>query len=105
MCQTAGSIPLNPNIACLLDIEHIAWRNHCLNRAMKDIEEVDAELKNLSTKTLDIHCTINGSNILSAALYNVHHAAHKTKLKLMAVTRWILICDMYNSHTKASEEI
>ena len=38
-------------------------------------------------------------------LYNAHQAVYETKLKLMAVTCWILMCDMFNSHAKASDEI
>ena len=38
-------------------------------------------------------------------LYNAQQAVYETKLKLMAVTCWSLMCDMFNSHAKTSDEI
>ena len=71
MGQIADSTAMNPKIARLLKIVHIACRNHCLNLACKDMEADDTELGQLTTDTQDVHRTINASNKLCAVLYNV----------------------------------
>jgi len=47
--QVAYSNALNPRIARLLEILHIACQNHCLYLACNDIEEHDTVLKVQST--------------------------------------------------------
>ena len=48
LAQVADSTALNPKIAKLLKIIHIACRNHCLNLACRDMEKHDEELGDLS---------------------------------------------------------
>ena len=103
IAQTADSTALNPKIARLLHILHIACRNHTLNLACGDMEEKDSNLQPLSIDTQDAHRTIRASNKLTAAMYNVQECAYR--LKLLVVTRWNSVCDMFESHVKAAKEI
>ena len=103
MAQVADSTALNPKIARLLEIVHIACRNHALNLACKDMEEDDEELAGLATETQEVHRTINASNILTATMYNVQQSA--TSLRLLCQTRWGSICALFNSHLQNVLEI
>ena len=47
LAQVADSTALNPKIARLLEIIHVACRNHCLNLACRDMEKEDTELNDL----------------------------------------------------------
>ena len=67
------------------------------------MESEDQELHQLGEQTGDVHRTINRSNKLTAVLYNVQQAL--TALKVQAKIRWLSLCDMLNSHNKASLEI
>lgn len=103
LCQVADSTALNPKIARLLDIKHVACRNHCLNLACKDMEIDDPGLKVLIADTQEVHRKIRASNKLSAVLANASEHAHR--LKLQAVTRWNSVCDLFLSHEKSANEI
>jgi len=67
------------------------------------MEEEDNELAQLSADTQAVHSTIRASNKLTATMYNVQQSAHR--LKLLCQTRWGSMCDLFNSHVKASTEI
>ena len=105
MAQVADSTALNPKIARLLEIVHIACRNHALNLACKKMEEEDEdeELAGLATDTQEVYRTINASNILTATMYNVQQSA--TSLRLLCKTRWGSICALFNSHLQNVLEI
>ena len=103
IAQTADSTALNPKIARLLNILHIACRNHTLNLACKDMEACDSDLQRLSIDTQEAHRTIRGSNKLTAAMYNVQQCAYR--LKMLVATRWNSVCDMFESHIKAVKEV
>ena len=108
--QIADSTALNPRIARLLNICHIACRNHCLNLGCKDMENNCDALKRLATMTQDIHRKIKASNKLSASLENIQAscralddtavAGSNCKLKLAAPTRWNSITTMLSGHEK-----
>jgi hypothetical protein len=108
--QIADSTALNPRIARLLKIVHIACRNHCLNLGCKDMENNCDTLKRLATMTQDIHRKIKASNKLSASLENIQAscralddtavAGSNCKLKLAAPTRWNSITTMLSGHEK-----
>ncbi len=50
IAQVADSTAMNPKIAWLLKINHIACRNHCLNLGCKDMKRDCPELKDLPTR-------------------------------------------------------
>ena len=101
--QVADSTALNPKIARLLRIVHVACRNHCLNLACQDMEKSSQDLSDLSAKTHENHKKINSSNKLTAALANVQQAAYHLKMK--AATRWTYLTDMFLSHLQAEDDI
>ena len=103
IAQTADNTALNPKIARLLKILHIACRNHALNLACKDMEANDPELARMSEETQEAHHIIRGSNKLTATVHNVQECVYR--LKMLVVTRWNSICDMFESHVKATREI
>ena len=103
IAQTADSTVLNPKITRLLDILHIACCNHTLNLACKDMEASDSNLQWLSIDTQEAHDTTRASNKLTNAMYNVQECAYR--LKLLVVTRWNSVCDMFESHIMAGNEI
>ena len=67
------------------------------------MEAKDKELATLSTKTQETHRTIKRSNKLTAALANAQQTCYA--LKLTAPTRWNSLCDMFNNHIKAEDDI
>ena len=86
IAQVADSTALNPKIARILEIYHVACRNHCLNLACKEMEGEDDELSELAVQTQEVHGTIRASNKLTATMYNVQQSCHR--LKLLCQTRW-----------------
>ena len=106
--QVCDSTNLNPRIASLLKICHIACRNHCLNLACKDMEKNCCELSELAAKTQDLHRKIKASNKLSAELENIQLMEEETcpkKLKLQAATRWNSMESLFTSHVTLGETI
>ena len=106
--QVCDSTNLNPRIATLLKISHIACRNHCLNLVCKEMEGNCKELSDLVTKTQDLHRKIKASNKLSAELENIQLVEEVTcpkKLKLQAATRWNSMEGLLTSHVKLGEQI
>ena len=51
IAQVADSTAMNPKIARLLKINHVACHNHCLNLRCKDMERDCPELKDIANKT------------------------------------------------------
>jgi hypothetical protein len=96
IAQTCDSTALNPKIARVLNIKHVACQNHCLNLGCKDMKKNSTELKELSEKTQEIHRKIKASNKLSAVLENVQANARELdssvsagKLKLIRATEGV----------------
>jgi hypothetical protein len=85
------STNLNPRIAALLKICHIACQNHCLNLTCKDMEKNCSELSDLAEQTQDPHRKIKASNKLSTELIeniqSMEEVSCPKKLKLQAATR------------------
>jgi hypothetical protein len=103
---------MNPKIARVLKIFHVACQNHCLNLGCKDMEKNCIKLSDLSEKTQDIHRKIKGSNKLCAVLEHVQATACEYdssvwagKPKLVAATCWNLLEAMLQSHKKALDVI
>jgi hypothetical protein len=108
IAQTSDSTAMNPKIACLLKIFHVACQNHCLNLGCKDMEKNCIELSDLAEKTQDIQCKIKGSIKLSADLENVQTTACEYdssvwagKPKLVAATCWNSLEAMLMSFAKS----
>jgi hypothetical protein len=108
--QTSDSTALNPRIARMLYIYHIACRNHCLNLGCKDMEKNCPELKEISEKTQSIHRKIKASNKLTAVMENAQASASELgsshpKLKLLSKTRWNALEAMLSNHKKTLDAI
>jgi hypothetical protein len=111
--QVCDSTNLNPRIATLLKIGHIACQNHCLNLACKDMEKNCTELSDLAAKTQDLHRKIKASNKLSAELENIQlmetddddRKPCPKKLKLQAATRWNSMETLFTSHVTLGDNI
>ena len=111
--QVCDSTNLNPRIATVLKISHIACRNHCLNLACKDMEKNCTELSDLAAKTQDLHRKIKASNKLSAELENIQLMEKgdddskpcPKKLKLQAATRWNSMESLFTSHVTLGDNI
>ena len=114
--QVADSTALNPKIAKLLGINHIACRNHCLNLACKDMESNCGDLERLAEATQECHRKIKASNKLTASFENIQASsralsdgnnarARGQKLKLRAATRWNSLTAMLEGHLKSAENI
>ena len=69
---------MNPKIAWLLKINHVACHNHCLNLGCKDMERDCPELKDIADKTQEVHCKVKASNKLTAELENIQANSHAT---------------------------
>jgi hypothetical protein len=74
IAQVANSTALNPKIARVLGIKHIACRNHCLKLGCKDMEKHFSELRDIAAMTQEVHCKVKVSNKLTAELKNVQEA-------------------------------
>jgi hypothetical protein len=110
--QTSDSTALNPRIACLLEIYHIACINHCLNLGCKDMEKNCSELSDISDKTQAIHCTFKASNKLTAVMKNVQASASEldssvpiVRLKLLSMTCWNSLEVILVNHMKTVTSI
>ncbi len=71
IAQVADSTALNPKIARVLGIKHIACRNHCLNLGCKDMKKHSSELRDIADMTQEVHRKVKASNKLTAELENV----------------------------------
>ncbi len=80
IAQVANSTSLNPKIAGMLGIKHIACPNYCLNLGCKDTEKHCSELKNIADLTQEVHHKVKASNKLTVELENVqaHHQESDT---------------------------
>jgi hypothetical protein len=111
IAQVADSTAMNPKIARLLKINHVACCNHCLNLGFKDMERDCPELKDIANKTQEVHRKVKASNKLTAELENVQansHALNKTgtdRLKMKAATCWNSLEAMLKSHVENVEGI
>ena len=115
IAQVADSTALNPKIARVLGIKHIACRNHCLNLGCKDMEKHSSELRDIADMTQEVHRKVKASNKLTAELENVQaccrqlDATGKTggggRLKMKAATRWNLLEGLLKSHIDCIEAI
>ena len=111
IAQVADSTAMNPKIARLLKINHVACHNHCLNLGCKDMERDCPELKDIANKTQEVHCKVKASNKLTAELENIQansHALNKTgtgRLKMKAATCWNSLEAMLKSHVENVEGI
>jgi len=110
IAQTSDSTALNPRIARMLYIYHIACQNHCLNLGCKDMEKNCPELKEISEKTQSIHRKIKASNKLTAVMENAQASASELgsshpKLKLLSKTRWNALEAMLSNHKKTLDAI
>jgi hypothetical protein len=109
--QVADSTAMNPKIARLLKINHVACRNHCLNLGCKDMKRDCPELKDIANKTQEVHRKVKASNKLTAELENIQansHALNKTgtgRLKMKAATCWNSLEAMLKSHVENVEGI
>jgi hypothetical protein len=109
--QVADSTFMNPKIARLLKINHVACRNHCLNLGCKDMKRDCPELKDIADKTQEVHRKVKASNKLTAELENIQansHALNKTgtgRLKMKAATHWNSLEAMLKSHDENVEGI
>jgi hypothetical protein len=112
IAQTSDSTALNPRIARLLEISHIACQNHCLNLGCKDMETNCSELSAISDKTHAIHRTFKASDKLTAVMENVQASASEldssvpiVRLKLLSKTRWNSLELMLVNHMKTVTSI
>ncbi len=115
IAQVADSTALNPKIARVLGIKHIACRNHCLNLECKDMEKHFSELRDIADMTQEVHRKVKASNKLTAELENVQaccrqsDATGKTgdggRLKMKATTRRNLLEGLLKSHIDCIEAI
>jgi hypothetical protein len=71
MAQVADSTSLNPKIARVLGIKHIACCNHFLNLGCKVMEKNSSELRDIADMTQEVHSKVKASNKLTAELENV----------------------------------
>ena len=114
IAQVADSTALNPKIAHVLGIKHIACCNHCLNLGCKDMEKHSSELRDIAN-TQEVHRKVKASNKLTVELENVQaccrqsDATGKTggggRLKMKAATRWNLLVGLLKSHIDCIEAI
>jgi hypothetical protein len=98
VAQVADSTPLNPKVAHMLGIKHIACRNNCLNLGCKDMEKHSAKLKDIANMTQEVHRKVKASNMLTAELENVQVCCRQLDttgktggsghLKMKVTTRW-----------------
>ncbi len=105
IAQTSDSTALNPRIARLLEINHVACQNHCLNLGCKDMEKNCSELSDISDKTQAIHLTFKASNKLTAVMENAQASASELgssvpRLKLLSKTLWNSLEAMLVNHTR-----
>jgi hypothetical protein len=70
----ANSTALNPKIARVLGIKHIACRNHCLNLGCKNTEKHSSVLRDIADMTQEVHRKVKASNKLTAELEMCKHA-------------------------------
>ncbi len=70
IAQVADSTALNPKIARVLGIKHIACCNHCLNLGCKDMEKHSSELRDIANMTQEVLHKVKTSNKLTAELEN-----------------------------------
>eukprot|EP00956_Cyclotella_meneghiniana_P021953 scaffold40737_cov42-Cyclotella_meneghiniana.AAC.3 len=101
--QCTDNTNLNPKIARLLGITHVGCPCHLCNGACREMEERDRDLQNLSAKCQDTTRTVKASNKLTETLANVRETAYN--VKMMAVTHWMSICDLVNSHIRAAGDL
>lgn len=101
--QCTNNTNLNPKIARLLGITHVGCPCHLCNGACREMEERDCDLQNLSAKCQDTTRTVKASNKLTETLANVRETAYN--VKMMAVTHWMSICDLVNSHIRAAGDL
>lgn len=105
IAQTSDSTALNPKIARMLHVYHVACRNHSLNLGCKDMEKECPELSDISDRTQAIHRTFKASNKLTAMMENAQASASELgksdpRLKLLSKTRWNSLEAMLNNHLK-----
>ncbi len=115
IAQVASSTALNPKIAHVLGIKHIACCNHCLNLGCKDMEKHSSELRDIADMTQEVHRKVKASNKLTAELENVQACCHQLdatgktggggRLKMKATTRWNLLEGLLKSHIDCLEAI
>jgi hypothetical protein len=111
IAQVADSTAMNPKIAWLMKINHVACHNNCLNLRCRDMERDCPELKDIADKTQEVHHKVKASNKLTAELENIQaisHALNKTdagRLKMKAVTHWNSLEAMLKSHVENVEGI
>jgi hypothetical protein len=115
IAQVADSTALNPKIARVMGIKHIACRNHCLNLGCKDMEKHSSELRDVANMTQEVHPKVKASNKLIAELENAQacyrqsDATGKTGgggwLKIKAATRWNSLEGLLKSHINCIEAI
>jgi hypothetical protein len=65
IAQVANSTALNPKIARVLGIKHIACHNHCLNLGCKDMEKHYSELRDIADMTQEVHRKVKARNCLA----------------------------------------
>jgi hypothetical protein len=68
IAQVADSTALNPKIAPVLGIKHIACCNHSLNLGCKDMEKHSSEPRDIADMTQEVHRKVKASNKLTAEL-------------------------------------
>jgi hypothetical protein len=115
IAQVANSTALNPKIARVLGIKHIACCNHCLNLPCKDMEKHSSELRDIANITQEVPRKVKASNKLTAELENVQACCQQLKvtgktggggrLKMKATTRWNLLEGLLKSHIDCIEAI
>ncbi len=111
----ADSTALNPKIAPVLGIKHIACRSHCLHLGCKDMGKHCSELRDIADMTQEVHCKVKASNKLTAKLENVQACCRQMdvtgktggggRLKMKAATRWNLLEGLLKSHIDCIEGI
>ncbi len=115
IAQVADSTALNPKIARVLGIKHIACCNHCLNLGCKNMEKHSSELRDIADMTQEVHRKVKASNKLTAELENVQAFCHQLdatgktggggRLKMKAATRWNSLEGLLKSHIDCIEAI
>jgi hypothetical protein len=115
IAQVADSTALNPKIACVLGIKHIACRNHFMNLGCKDMEKHSSELRDIVNMTQEVHCKVKSSNKLTAELENVQACCRQLdttgktggggRLKMKTTTRWNSLEGLLKSHINCIEAI
>ena len=103
LAQVSDSTNLNPKIARLLGIPHVACRCHTLALAGSLMEDFSAELRYIIETIHEDHSLVKRKNKLSASLSNVQETSYSLKTK--AKPRWGTVPELLTNHVKSEADL